>query len=99
MARNGDIVVVNQQLHIDVVSHRKPGRFSIIAFLLGAIGPQAEHGFARVSQGHTIDVGPHVTKPTGAELNPGSQAQFGVAGELLVGGAIAASAARRAYRH
>jgi hypothetical protein len=82
MARNGDIVVVNQQLHIDVVGHGETGRFSIVAFLLGTVGTEAENGFARVCQGHTVDVGPHVTQTTGAELNPGSQAQFGVSGQF-----------------
>ena len=47
MTGNGDIVVIDQQLHIDVVRHRQPGRLGIVTFLLGTVRPQTENGFYR----------------------------------------------------
>jgi hypothetical protein len=73
MPGDGDIVIVNNDLYVEMLSDGKAGGFSIVAFLLGAIRPQTEHRFARVTQGHTIDIRPHMTKSPRAELNPWSQ--------------------------
>ena len=61
MSRNGYIIIINQQFHIEVVSNSKPCRFSIITFLLGTIGAQAKKCFTRVRQRHTVNIGPHMS--------------------------------------
>ena len=88
MAGDGDVVVVDHQLHGQAVGHGETGRLGVVPLLLGPVGAQAEQGAAGVGQGHPVHEGPQVAEAAGAELHPGGEAEFGVAGQAGVGGPV-----------
>jgi len=51
---NGDVIVINQQLHIEPLGNCKASSLGVVAFLLGPIRAQAEDGFVSICQGDTI---------------------------------------------
>ena len=58
MARDSDVIVVNDKLHIKLLGDRNSCCFCVVAFLLRAVGAEAKHGLATISESHTIDQGP-----------------------------------------
>ena len=82
MTGDGDIVVVNQQLDIQILSNGQSSGFCVVAFHLRSVRSQHEHDFVRVGDRHTVDVWPHVTESTRAELNTGREAFFGVSRQM-----------------
>mmetsp|Transcript_18830 Transcript_18830/g.21031 ORF Transcript_18830/g.21031 Transcript_18830/m.21031 type:complete len:622 (+) Transcript_18830:96-1961(+) len=84
VASDGHIVVVNQQLDVQVLGHGQTSGLSVIALLLRAVRPKAEHDLVRVGQGHTVDIRPHVTEASRAKLNSRGETKLRVPRQLLV---------------
>lgn len=80
--RNGDIVVVNDHLDIEILRYSKTRSFSVVTLLLGSIGTQTEDCLLPVRQGDAVDQGPHVAETPRREANTWSETQLGVAGKL-----------------
>jgi len=85
---DGDIVVVDDEFDVEVLSDCQPSGLCIVTLLLRSVGTQAEDGFVTVGQGNTVNHGPHVSKTSGREFDSGSQTQLGVTGKLGVGSAV-----------
>ena len=85
---NGNVIVVDEEFDVEVLSDCKPSSFCVVTLLLRSIRTQAEDGLVTVGQSDAIDHGPHVSKTSGGEFDPGSQTQLGVTGKFRVGSAV-----------
>ena len=90
MPRDGDVIVVQDQLHVKVLCDREARRFGIVALHLGTVGAKAEHDLAWVRKRDAVHVRPHVTEAAGAELDARREAHLGVTRKL--GAALAVEA-------
>lgn len=88
MASNGNVIVVDKEFDVEVLSDRQPSSLCIITLLLRSIRTQAEDGLVTVGQGNAVNHRPHVSKASGGELDSGGQTQLWVTGKLGVGGAV-----------
>jgi hypothetical protein len=89
VAGDRHVVVVDQQLHVEPVGHRKAGRLGVIPLLLGAVGAQAHQHPIGIRQGQAVHERPEVAEATGTEGHPGGEAQLRVAGQAGMGLAVA----------
>ena len=87
-AGNGDAIVVDEEFYVEVLSDCKPSGLCVVTFLLRSIRTQAEDDLVTVGQSDTVDHGPHVSKTSGREFDPGGQTQFGMTGELRIGSTV-----------
>ena len=62
VAGDGDVVVVDHQLHVDVTGSSKARGLGVVALLLRTIRAQAPRNLVRVGHGHTIHHRPHLCK-------------------------------------
>ena len=85
---NGNVVVVDEEFDVEILSDCKPSSLRVVTLLLRSIRTQAEHGLVTVGQSNAIDHGPHVSETSRGELDSGSQTQLGVTGEFRVGSAV-----------
>lgn len=85
---NGDVIVVDEEFDVEVLSDCQSSSLRVVALLLRSIRTQTEDGLVTVGQGDAINHGPHVSKAAGGELDPGSQTQLWVTGKLRVGSTI-----------
>lgn len=81
---DGDVVVINQQLDVEVLCDTQTCGFRVVTFLLAAIGAKHKDGLVGVGHRDAVDVGPHVPKSAGAELHARRVAALGVTGQVLV---------------
>lgn len=88
VASDGDIIVIYDDLHVQVLCNRESSRLSIVAFLLRAIGAKTEDILVAIGKGDAIDQGPHMSEAPGRELDPRRETELGVTWELRVGCAI-----------
>ena len=58
VSRNGDIIVIDKKFDVESLGDCKSCSFSIITFLLRAIGAKAEDDLIAVSEGNTVDKRP-----------------------------------------
>jgi hypothetical protein len=84
MARNSDVIVVDQELDVQVLSNGETSSFCIVTLLLGTIGSEAKDNLVSVRECDTVHVWPHVPETARRELDTGCEAKFGVAGEVGV---------------
>lgn len=85
---NGDVIIVDEDFDVEVLSNCQPSGLCIVALLLRSVGTQAEDDLVTVSQGNTVDHRPHVSKASRGEFNSGSQTQLRVTRKLRVGSAV-----------
>ena len=85
---DGNVIVVNEEFDVEVLSNRQPSSLCVVTLLLRSIRAQAEDDFVAVGQGDTINHGPHVSKTSGGEFDSGGQTQLGVTGKLGVGSTV-----------
>ena len=88
MARDGDVVVVDEELDVQVLCDGEAGGLGVVALLLGAVGAEAEDGLVAVGEGDAVDEGPDVAEAAGGELDARGEAELGVTWKLRVGGAV-----------
>ena len=74
MTGNRDVVVVNQQFDVQILSNRQAGGFRVIAFHLRSVGSQHEDNLARIRDRHSVYEGPHVSQAARGKLDSGSKA-------------------------
>ena len=85
---DGDIIVIDDDLHVQVLCNRESSRLSIVAFLLRAIRTKTEDILVAIGKRDAIDQGPHMSEAPGRELNPRRETELGVTWKLRVGCAI-----------
>ena len=85
---DGNVVVVDDEFDVEVLSDCQPSGLCVVTLLLRSVGTQAEDDFVTVGQGNTVNHGPHVSKTSGGEFDPGSQTQLGVTGKLGISSAV-----------
>lgn len=85
---NGDVIVVDEDFDVEVLSDCQPGSLSVVTLLLRSIGTQAEDDLVTVGKGDAVDQGPHVSKTSGGEFNSRGQTQLGVTRKLGVGSTV-----------
>jgi len=85
---NGNVIVVNEEFDVEVLSDCQPGGLCVVTLLLRSIRTQAEDDLVPVGQRNTVDHGPHVPKTSGGEFDSRGQTQLGVTGKLGVGSAV-----------
>jgi len=85
---DGDVVVVNEDFDIEILSDREPSGFRVVTLLLRSVRTQAEDDLVTVGQGDAVNHRPHVSKTARGEFDSGSQTQLGVTGKLGIGGAV-----------
>jgi len=88
MTGNGNVVVVDEEFYVEILSDCKPSGLCVVTFLLRSIGTQAKDDLVTIGQSDTVNHGPHVPKTPGREFDSGGQTQLGVTGKLGVGGAV-----------
>jgi hypothetical protein len=79
VAGNGDVVVVNEHLEVQLLGHGEPGRLGIVPLHLAAIGTQQDDGLAGVGHRHAIAKSPQMAETTRAEFHAGSEKLLRVA--------------------
>ena len=92
---DSDVIVVNEDFDVKVLSDGQPSSFCIVALLLGSIRTQTEYGFFTVGQSYAINHGPHVSKTSRGEFDPGSQTQLWVTGKFRVCSTVVEEVFRR----
>jgi len=95
MTADGDVVVIQQQFHIQSACHGETGRLRIVALHLRAIRTKNKHHLVRIGHGNAIGEGPQVAKPSGGEFDAQFRVQFRVAVETASGRAVIEQAAQR----
>jgi hypothetical protein len=85
---DGDVVVVDDDLHVKILCNRESSRLCVVAFLLRAIGTKTEDGLVAVGKCDTIDQGPHMSEAPRREFDTWRETELRVARELRVGCAI-----------
>ena len=95
VARDRDIVVVDEDLHIQLLGDRQARRFGVVAFHLGAVGAEHDDRLVRVRHGDAIAKCPEVAEAAGSEFDAGRQTLFRVAGQATVELAIVQQLFRR----
>jgi hypothetical protein len=88
VACNSDVIVIDEDFDVEVLSDSQPSSLCVVALLLRSIRTQTEDGLFTVSKGDAINHGPHVSKTSGGEFDSGSQTQFWVTGKFRVGSAV-----------
>ena len=88
MTGDGNVIVVDEEFYVEVLSDCKPSGLCVVTLLLRSIGTQAENDLVTVGKSDTINHGPHVSKTSRREFDPGGQTQLGVTGKLRVGGTV-----------
>ena len=66
---NGDIVVINDELHIQALRNCQASRLGIISFLLRAVRTKTENSFVAIGERDAVDHGPHVSEATRGEFD------------------------------
>lgn len=84
-ARNGDVVVIEEELDVQALGDSETGSLSVVTLLLRAVRAEEDDRLALVSKGNTVDHGPGVTETARGELDTRSKAKLRVAWELGVG--------------
>ena len=85
---DSDVVIIQDQLHVEILGDCQSGSLSVISFLLGTIRPQHKDDLVLIGKRDTIDERPHVTQTARRELDSWGQAKLGVARELGVSLAV-----------
>mmetsp|Transcript_31589 Transcript_31589/g.61635 ORF Transcript_31589/g.61635 Transcript_31589/m.61635 type:complete len:493 (-) Transcript_31589:378-1856(-) len=84
VACNGDVVVIDQKFDIQVLCHCQTSCLRIVPLHLTAITAKDYADLARVGHSNTVDIGPHVPKPSRTKLHARSQPKFRMAGQFGV---------------
>ena len=82
MTGNGHVVVVNQQLDVQLLSHGQSRRFGVVAFHLRTVGSKHEDNLLRIRDGHSVNEGPHMPQATGRELYARRESSFRMSGKV-----------------
>lgn len=68
MPGDSDVIIIDKQLHVEILRDSEPGCLSVVSFLLRPIGAQAEHGLVTVGERDTVHERPTPYKSSGDEL-------------------------------
>jgi hypothetical protein len=85
---DGDVIVVDDDLHVKILCNRESSRLCVVTFLLRAIGTKTEEGLVAVGKCDAIDQGPHMSKAPRREFDTWRETELRVTRELRVGCAI-----------
>mmetsp|Transcript_18498 Transcript_18498/g.60713 ORF Transcript_18498/g.60713 Transcript_18498/m.60713 type:complete len:518 (+) Transcript_18498:204-1757(+) len=88
MSGDRHVVVVDDELDVDVPCCRQPRCLSVVALLLRSVRRQAPHDLVGVRHANSVDHGPHLPKPSRAELDAGGAVKLWMAGETRVTDAV-----------
>jgi hypothetical protein len=55
---DSDVIIVDQNLHVEVVGDGDSSRFSIVTFLLGTVRTETKDSFAPLADSDAVDKGP-----------------------------------------
>ena len=69
MAGDGDVVVIDEHLEIELLAHAKPRGFGVVPFHLRAVRTEHHDRLARIGHRHAIAERPHVPEPAGTEFD------------------------------
>lgn len=84
VAGNSDVIVINYQLYVEVLSNSESGCLSVVTLLLGAVGTQDENSLVPIGECDTVDPGPDVPKTARREPNTRRETEFRVSWEFRV---------------
>jgi hypothetical protein len=79
MASDGDVIVIEEQLDVEILRDGESGSFGIVTLLLTAIRSQTEYGLVTVCECDTVDERPHVAESSRGELDTWGQAKLRMA--------------------
>ena len=88
MSGNCDVIVIDEELHVEFLRDGQSGGFGVVTLLLGAIRAEQEHRLVPVGECDAVDEGPQVAETAGGELDSGSETKLRVTGQFGVGFAI-----------
>jgi hypothetical protein len=83
MAGDGDIVVVDEHLDVELLADRQARRLGVVAFHLAAVGAEQDDRLAGVRHGDAIAECPEVAEAAGGEFDAGRQPFSGWPGKPL----------------
>jgi len=78
MTGDGDIVVVDEELDVQLLRDGISGGFGIGAFLLRAVTAEQNHHSVRMSGRYPVDMTPQMPEPAGTEKDSGCIVPFGM---------------------
>ena len=82
MTGDRDVIVVNEQLDVQLLSNSQTSGFRVIAFHLRSIGAQHEDNLPWIRNGYTIDEWPHMPKAARGEFDSRSKSAFGMSRQM-----------------
>jgi hypothetical protein len=88
MPSDGDVIVIDDDLHVQALCNGQASRLGVVTFLLRSIGAKAEDGLVAIGKRDAIDHGPQMSEASGREFDAWRKAELGVAWKLRIGGAI-----------
>mmetsp|Transcript_53362 Transcript_53362/g.114692 ORF Transcript_53362/g.114692 Transcript_53362/m.114692 type:complete len:434 (+) Transcript_53362:325-1626(+) len=81
VAGNGDIIVVNEKLHVQPICGSDARSLRCVALHLGAVGTEGTDHLFGAAHRNAVNHWPHVAQAAGAELDALRAAKFGVTGK------------------
>ena len=78
VSSNGDIVVINEELHIQALRNRQTSRLSVVSLLLRAIGAKTENSLVAIGKCYAVDHWPHVSEAARGKFDAGCKAELRV---------------------
>jgi hypothetical protein len=79
---DGDIIVVNEYLYVQVLCNGKSSRLGVVALLLRAIGAKTEDSLVAIGKRDTINQGPHMSETPRREFDARGETELRVTREL-----------------
>jgi hypothetical protein len=84
MSSNGDVIIIDQQFHVQALSNSQPRCLRVVAFLLRTVRAETEHNLVAVGDRHAIDHCPQMTKTVRREFDTRCEPEFRMTWELGV---------------
>ena len=85
---DGDVIVIDDDLYVQVLCSGQSSRLGVVTFLLRAIGAKTVDGLVAIGKRDTIDQGPQMPETAGREFDARGESELRVTGKFRVGRAI-----------
>ena len=88
VSSDGDIVVINDEFHIQFLGNCEASRLSVVSLLLGAIGAKTEDILVAISKRDAVNHRPHVSETARREFDTWRKTELRVTWQLRFSRAI-----------
>lgn len=85
VSSDGDIIVINDDLYVQILCNCESSCLGVVAFLLRAIRAKTEDSLVAIGKRDAIDQGPHMPEAPRREFDAWRETKLGVTRQLRVG--------------